>query len=300
MNAEDAIMQACSSVGIWPPKSRIYGKWLYADTLDGKSGKGDGRVILDENRVTAHNWRTGESVTVWLRDNVPPKERRRIAFEVQQEKDRQKQRAARAAKLAAQIVEDATPSRHPYLAGKGFPDELALVISAEYLLGRANKYLVAGDRAIVMPARKGAKITSVQLIWEDGTKKFLAGGAISGSCHRIATGRDVWLCEGLATGLSLRAALKAIGRADTALCCFSASNLAEVARQVSGRCYIIADNDKPMEQFDGLGTGEHWARVAGKPYALPPERGDINDMHMRDGIYAVQAMITRLIREARM
>lgn len=300
MNAEDAIMQACSSVGIWPPKSRSYGKWLYADTMDGKSGKGDGRVILDENRVTAHNWQTGETVTVWLRDDVPPKERRRIAFEVEQEKDRQKGRAARAAKLALRIVEDATPAKHTYLAGKGFPDEVALVISADYLRRHAGEYLIAGDRAIVMPARKGNRLTSVQLIWEDGVKKFLAGGSIAGSCHRVAKGRDIWLCEGLATGLSLRAALKGLGRADTVLCCFSASNVAEVARSVSGRCYIAADHDKPMEQFEGLGTGEHWARATGKPYAMPPEQGDINDLHMRDGIFAVQKLISQTIKEARM
>ena len=99
--------------------------------------------------------------------------------------------------------------------------------------------------------------------------------------------------------MSLRAALKSLSRPDAVLCCFSASNVAAVARLIQGKCFIAADHDKPMPQFDGLGTGEHWARIAGKPYTMPPEPGDVNDMHMSAGIFAVQRLITDLIRRAR-
>lgn len=300
MSIEDAIMQACSSVGILPPKSRAYGRWLKADTLSGKNGRGDGRVILDDRRVTAHNWQTGVSETIWLRDDVPVKERRQIAYEVRQQEEKRKGRADRAAKVAGRIIDASVKSTHPYLARKGFAQEQALVIDAAFLSRHVGDYLVCGERAIVMPARIGQKVTSAQLIWEDGTKKFLAGGVMSGASHRIATGRETWLCEGYATGLSLRTALKSLSRSDTVLCCFSASNVAEVTKQVTGRCYIAADRDKPLEQFGGLGTGEHWARVAGKPYALPPEIGDINDMHLSAGIFAVQKLLASTIREVRM
>lgn len=312
MILENAIMQACSEVGIIPPKARRYGRWLQADTLDGgKRGKGDGRVILDPLRVTAWNWRTGEKATVWVKDrgSLSPVEKKKLAERRKKDEAARARQAKEAASKAAKIVADAKLSTHPYLAAKGFRDEKFLTLDAKAIRGIAGwtsrtgdfvppDYLIAGDRALVIPARIGTRITSVQLIWEDGTKKFLAGGEFEGASHRIATGRDTWLCEGLATGFSLRAALKSLNRTDTVLCCFSASNVAAVAKTIKGRCFIVTDHDKPLPQFGGLGTGEYWARAAGKPYAMPPESGDVNDMHMRDGIFAVQRLIVQTIREA--
>ncbi len=154
-----------------------------------------------------------------------------------------------------------------------------------------------GATAIVIPARIGTTIKSVQVIWEDGRKLFLAGGSMQGTAHRIAKGRDAWLCEGFATGLSLRAALRGLGRSDTILMCFSAANIAKVIAGLSGRCFVAADNDKPLEQFGGIGTGEHWARLSGAPYLMPQCVGwDINDLHQRNGIFAVQNLITELLR----
>lgn len=300
MNIEEAISQACESVGIFPPKTRAYGKWLSTDTLAGKRGKGDGRVIIDDRHVCAFNWQTGVSETICLRDDLTVKERRQIAYSVRQQEEKRKGQTERAARRALAIIEASTSSTHPYLTRKGFPQEQALVIGADYLRRHVGDYLVCGERAIVMPARIGQRVTSVQLIWEDGTKKFLSGGAISGSYHRIASGRETWLCEGFATGLSLRMALKALNRSAAVMCCFSASNVAAVAKSVDGKCFIVADHDKPQEQFGGLGTGEHWALSTGRPYVMPPEMGDINDLHQSAGIFAVQKLVSTFIREARM
>lgn len=299
MNIEEAISQACESVGIFPPKTRAYGKWLSTDTLAGKRGKGDGRVIIDDRHVCAFNWQTGVSETICLRDDLTVKERRQIAYSVRQQEEKRKGQTERAARRALAIIEASTSSTHPYLTRKGFPQEQALVIGADYLRRHVGDYLVCGERAIVMPARIGQRVTSVQLIWEDGTKKFLSGGAISGSYHRIASGRETWLCEGFATGLSLRMALKALNRSAAVMCCFSAGNVAAVARSANRKAFILTDNDKALPQFDGLGTGEHWAREAGKPYLMPPEAGDLNDFHQSHGIFAVQRLITDFLREAR-
>lgn len=301
MNVHEAIDQACSAVGIRPPRSYQPGKWAKCDTLDGKSGKGDGRLIADDLKVTGWNWKTGEKATIWLkdRDSLTPVEKRQFAERKAKDEAEAARRTAEAARAATHIVETAKLSTHPYFAAKGFPTEKGLVLDAATIRQAAGDYLVAGERALIMPARIGKRVTSVQLVWEDGTKKFLAGGEIKGSCHRIATGRDTWLCEGYATGLSLRLALKSLNRSDTVLCCFSASNMAEVARRVDGRCYIAADHDKPMEHFGGLGTGEHWAQSTGKPYAMPPELGDINDMHVSVGIFAVQKLLAETIRRSR-
>lgn len=300
MSIHEVIDRACNDVGIVPPKAVSYGKWLRTDTLSGRKGKNDAQIMVNERYVTAMNFQTGETVTLGTGDRPEtPKDRRIVAQQIRLEKEKKQARADRAAKVASRMVDSTTLATHPYLASKGFREEPALVIDAEYLRRHVGDYLVAGERAIVMPARKGSAITSVQLIWEDGIKKFLAGGEISGSCHRIAKGPVTWLCEGFATGLSLRAALKSLSRPDAVLCCFSASNVAAVARSVQGKCFIAADHDKPMPQFDGLGTGEHWAKIAGKPYAMPPEPGDINDMHQERGIFAVQKLVTDLIKRAR-
>jgi putative DNA primase/helicase len=255
---------------------------------------------VNERHVTAWNWQTGESVTVGMGDEASSRaERRHIAAQADAARAKREERARQAVSIANDLVEAAQSARHPYLSGKGFNDEMTLVVDAEYVLERAGGYLVpeGGKKAIVMPARIGNRITSAQLIWEDGTKKFLAGGTITGASHRIAKGGDTWLCEGLATGLTLRAALKSMHRSDTVLCCFSAGNVAKVAGAIKRRCLIVTDNDKPQEQFGGLGTGEHWARTTGKPYVMPPKiKTDLNDVQMRHGIFAAQKLIAGFLR----
>jgi putative DNA primase/helicase len=311
MTLDEAINRACAEVGIAPPRGRIdLHRWTNADTL-GKHGKGDGRIICDEQRVTAFNWQTSAKATVWLvgREEISLGDRRKYAQEAAEANRKARLRAAQAAQIAVQIVEACTIGRHAYLAAKGFPDEPVLLIGRDRLSGilEANSKkvdsLVAdnGSVGIVIPARVGTGIRSVQLIWEDGTKKFLAGGAMQGANHRIAKGRDTWLCEGFATGLSLRAALRGLGRADTILMCFSASNIAKVATLLSGRCFIAADHDKPLDQFSGLGTGEHYAKITGMPYLMPAHSDwDVNDLHQAESIFAVQRLITQLLREAAM
>lgn len=303
MNVSEAIQKACESVGIQPPKGGYRsGQWAKCDTLAGKSGKGDGRIIVDDLKVVGFNWQTGVTATIWLNgeQEMTAKDRRAVARQIEQEKEQKRAREKRASKVASHMVEAAQPSTHPYFARKGFPAEKALVLDAGTIQKLGGDYLVAGERAIVMPARLGGVISSLQLIWEDGTKKFLAGGAITGTSHRIAKGSDTWHCEGYATGLTLRTALKGLNRADTVLCCFSASNVAAVARQAGGRAYIAADHDRPQAQFDGLGTGEYWARQTELGFLMPPDVGtDLNDFHMSAGIFAVQRLLTEFLRETR-
>lgn len=296
MTVDEAIDRACAEVGILPPRKTAFGKWLNTDTLAGKKGKGDGRVMVDEHRVTAWNWQTSEKSTVWLRDGLSVKEQRAVARDVAKAKEKAAQDAARAAQQATSLLGQARMSTHPYLATKGFRDEVVPIIGAQAVRDIGSSYLVAGSSAIIVPARRAGAVTSLQLIWEDGTKKFLFGGEVGGSSHRIATGVYTWLCEGFATGLSLRAALRGLKIQATILCCFSASNIAAVARQVRGRAFVAADNDKPLPQFGGIGTGEHYAKQTGLPFAMPPViQTDFNDMHQAESIFAVQRVLTRVM-----
>ncbi|BCH32618.1 hypothetical protein MesoLjLc_45480 [Mesorhizobium sp. L-8-10] len=310
MTAEDAILQACANVGILPPKARGYGRWLKTDTLAGKSGKGDGRVVVNDSNVTAWNWQTGEKATVWLKDKPTAVERRQMAQQIEEAKAQKRARAKRVSASASRLVDAAQLSTHPYLVGKGFREEKALVVGADAVIslatdsvtGISGKYLVpeGAARAIVISARIGTMVSSVQLIWEDGTKKFLFGGEMSGASHRISRGGSTWLCEGFATGLSLRAALKGLGLSATILCCFSAYNVVVIARSITGRCFIAAENDKPIAQYGGLGTSEYFARQTSRPFLKPLVGSDINDMHMSEGIFAVQRHIANFLKGAAM
>ena len=303
MMLDEAISRACSTVGVIPPKGRIAPrKWVAADTA-GKNGKGDGRIIYDDDRVTCVNWQTGDKATVWLKEERTVEDKRRYAQQRRKQDAEDRERAEQTAAVAGKIIASSVPGSHPYLVRKGFPEERALVAGAVDVRGIGGAYLVPDGEvaALVVPARIGGRLTSVQLIWADGTKKFLYGGDMGGAVHRLARGRDTWLCEGYATGLSLRLALEGLNRRDTVLVCFSAANIAKVAAAVRGRCFIAADNDPPPQakpdQFGGLGAGEYFARKGGVPYLMPEATGmDINDLHQQAGIFAVQRLITGLVR----
>lgn len=183
----------------------------------------------------------------------------------------------RAEKAAREIVERCRFDTHAYLTRKGFP---------------VHRALVDADGRLVVPMRSMAqyeRIQSVQWIAEDGSKRFLPGGAAKDAVFRIGAGSDTWLCEGYATGLSVSQALRSLYWPATVVVCFSAGNLAHVARGLRGRVYVMADND-------ASGTGQRTAEQTGLRWVMPPTEGtDANDMHLEQGLRA----LAELIREAR-
>lgn len=297
MNVEDAMLAACAAVEVNPPKRRpAPGIWTPCDTYQ-RNGKNDGRVLIFDdgqggivwNHQTgaSHRFSTrgeGEKRAALRRD--PAKERAREADRIEVQR------------IASSIVAGCSAEPHPYLAAKGFPDELGLVcadpwrhLPAGRLGERIARALPEGDGPLlVIPGRIGRQITTVQFITPDGAKKNILGGAMGGAAHRIATGRETWVCEGIATALSVRAALRLLGRPATVLSAFSAQNVAKVAEGLSG-AVIAADHDKPIESFGGMGTGEHYARQSGCRWSMPPARGDWNDHHQAHGLRSVAILL---------
>jgi putative DNA primase/helicase len=222
-------------------------------------------------------WEVHQDPIVWhagKSDAVVPIAPKRDMAAVRRE---EAQRRARAAEQAADIVRRCRTNTHPYLERKGFPNEAGLIDT---------------DGRLVIPMRDVSnykRINSVQWIDDAGNKLFLPGGAAKGSILTIGTGSEKWLCEGYATGLSIRAALKSLYRAGCVVVCFSAGNLAHVAGQMSGKRYVIADNDKS-------GTGERAAVSTGLPWAMPPEVGhDANDMHQAHGVRALAELMRSIM-----
>jgi putative DNA primase/helicase len=184
---------------------------------------------------------------------------------------------AQAAQKAIGILSQCKTKTHAYAAAKGFPDEVLNVWETEQ-----------GPVAVI-PMRIGPDVVGCQLISEDGTKKFLFGQR-SGHAQFIFDNKgDHYLCEGFATGLSIRHALKNLKKKYTIHVCFSAGNMAKVAANLAIGI-TVADNDKS-------GTGERVAREIGFPYWLSDVVGeDFNDAHKRMGLFAASQSLIRSVR----
>ena len=187
-----------------------------------------------------------------------------------------------AAEKARNLIARAKLDVHPYLARKGFPE---------------RKMLVLGETLLVpmRPIDDYQRIASVQMIRPDGGKLFLKGGRASGCVYHLGLGSsEQWWCEGLATGLSILAALRLLSRRARVTVCFSAPNLSRVAR---GRGIVVADHDEESR------TGENAARQTGLRYWLPPESGDANDFHQACGVRALadelRGVLVRTVRKVR-
>lgn len=177
--------------------------------------------------------------------------------------------AARAQALLAECV----PDKHAYLKAKGFPDRQGLTHRG----------------SLVIPAHGPQGLQSVQFIHADGAKRFLAGAVMRGACHRLGRGRECWVVEGYATGLSVQAALRQLHRDAEVRVAFSAANMLSVQPRAGTRVAVVADHDRH-------GVGEEYARRMDRPYWLPPQAGDANDYHMAAGLPALVACLRDFIR----
>jgi hypothetical protein len=295
MSLTAALHEACAKIGVQPPRTHVTpGRMVRTDTL-GKNGKNDAVVLVFDdqrggivwNHQTAQNMRFRiDGATDHKAD--PKAEAKRRKREAEREAERQE-----VEDICAAIVRGCRQDVHPYLARKGFPKELGLVCdNPRYFYPRsylgemlAKATPECDGPLLIVPGRLGKRITTVQFITPDGEKKNILRGVMSGASHRIATGRDTWICEGIATALSVRAALRLLGASVTVLSAFSASNVAQVAETAGGR--IAADHDKPVETLGGLGAGEYYALKSGRPWTMPRVLGDFNDMHQSEGLRAV-------------
>ena len=305
LSLDDAMRRACAAVKVAPPKRRCTpGRWTRTDSL-GKNGRNDAAVKIDDDQKGGfvYNYQTAQGQKFRIdgvNDNRPadPKvEARRRAREAEREVERRQ-----VERICADIVQGCRTDVHPYLKAKGFPDEPGLVCDDPrkfFPSGRFGELLALAlpesqGPFLIVPGRVGKTITTIQFIAPDGTKKNILRGVMSGASHRIASGRDTWVCEGIATAMTVRAALRLLGASVTVLSAFSASNVGQVAEAIPGS-RIAADHDKPVESLEGLGAGEFYARRSGRKWTMPKLRDDdFNDLHQREGLRAVAL----LLREA--
>jgi len=295
MSYHAAMQDACAAVGITVPRTVRPGEWCKSPVIGKARTNGSGRVLIDPDQRggVAFNWVTNQHQRFRVGGDAinGHAERPRRDYEAERKQQAEREEVAR---ICDKIVRGCTEAPHPYLAAKGFPYEEGLVIDTisplipDHQLGQdiAFRFPQGQGPFLIVPGRIGKTVVTVQIITPEGEKKNIYRGKMGGASHRIATGRETWVCEGIATAMSVRAALRLLNRSATVLCAFSAANVAKVASGLRGSI-IAADHDKPIEQLSNLGTGEFYAANSGCQWVMPPAMGDFNDMHQSDGLRAV-------------
>ena len=231
------------------------------------------RGCIDGQAPNLRRQRYGEV----LRALGGPVHRDRQAERKQWEEDRAQ--AKKAAEKAAWIVNHSHWQRdHPYMVAKGFPR------------ARAKRWR---DFIVVPAFNTNQEILSVQLIDGDGGKKFLKHSRVRGArCQLGSRGDFSIVCEGLATALSVQAAVRDVLKSPVRLkVAFAASNIPNVADTDD---VVVADHDRPDE--NGVKAGEHYARQSGVPWWQPPTAGmDANDYHQRYGLLSLAVALEPLL-----
>ena len=247
-------------------KDLVLDRWVRVGTED-HPRKQNGAYIFDGHKGALINFAVHDKHILFKSEEPfvpdPNAHAKKLAAKAEHEL-----RQRKAANKAAFILNNAVKEQHPYLIRKGFVD----------------KGLVWND-LLVLPMRILDNLVGCQLISQDGTKKFLAGQRTKGASLVIDNkGRNI-LCEGFATGMSVRRAMKHLRERYTIHVCFSAGNMVEVAKNLRDPL-VIADND-PM----GIATAKkiapsYWVGEAGE---------DFNDTEQRIGTASAADSLRRYL-----
>ncbi len=254
------------------------GRWMRLPTQT-HPRKRNGAVKFMGNFGFCQEHSTMQEVAVWRAEGEKSQaaiERvQQVAQQAAQETER-KQREAAA--KAAQMLAESELLTHPYMAAKGFPDERVNVL----------------DGVMLVPMRVGRDLVGAQQITAEGGKKFLFGQRSSMAEFVMTAGQDGVhvVCEGYATGLSVRAALATLRRPYYVHVAFSAGNMKKIAQALPSGL-AIADNDASE-------TGEKTCKEIGWPYWMSDTVGeDCNDYHQRRGLFALAQGLQKMLLDRR-
>jgi putative DNA primase/helicase len=270
----------CRSHGIvihdYPPA----GVWKRFPTEDHPHKK-NGAVKFMGTHGFVQNHATSTVVSIWKPDSpVATKTKSEYLASIRQAEDERRKHQQAAIKRAIAMLNGSGFATHPYLEKKGFPDEQGNVLWHE------------GKPVLLIPMRVNGSLVGVQQIDADGGKKFLYGQRTSGATFTFDNKGINVVCEGYATALSVRAAMKQMKHRYTLHVCFSAGNMVKVASGLE-RGIVIADND-------ASGTGQEAAQKIGWPTWMSDRTGeDANDFHMRVGMFAFTQSLTHTINVQR-
>lgn len=272
-------LEFAKSHGVLIDKLNASGNIARCGTVKNPNSK-NGAYVFSGNGGWVQAWDGDGNVHVYKRDRqISQSEKSTLKKEQTKRIQEQERKHTEAREKAKEIINSAKYERHAYLAQKGFPDEVGLVI---------DEILYIPMRDLITYDLVGYQ--SIKWTGEGFEKKMLYGMRAKGAGLVLGDrkARKTILCEGYATGLSIHKAIKN-GRLNASVTvCFSANNLEYIASKLRG-VYIFADNDKS-------GVGEGVAKSTGYPYVLSDIEGeDANDLMVRAGIFAVQKKVLELL-----
>lgn len=271
-------MDFCRLHGVTLNSLPPIGRWVRVPT-DDKPRSRNGAVKFMGQVGFVQNWATMTEPATWRAEGESTQAVARARQVVDQAAREARQNAQKAAQKALVILGECELAPHPYLASKGFPDELGNVWNRET------------DNVLVIPMRIGSEIVGCQLIKPEGDKKFLFGQRSGGAEFVMGQRGSHVLCEGYATALSVRAALQNIKVSYVLHVGFSAGNLKRLAANLPSGV-IVADNDASK-------TGERVAQEIGWSYWLSEQVGeDFNDFHQRVGLFAASMSLKRVLQDS--
>ena len=283
------LVETLRAVGMTPPDYLPLGRFRRFPGCGKPRGNTAGWCKLITPTLAVYgDWSTGLSETWTDETHVDDETSRRLLAEAR-ERERQAREQlqadrAEAAQEARRLIAKAKLDRHPYLAMKGFPDTIGLVLDGKLIVPMRD-------------VRHYRKVLSCQLIDADGTKKFLPRGRASGAVYRLGgltDARKIAICEGYSTALSVYEALKRLDPTCVVVAALSAHNLTEVAPWYLRRdrkVFVVADNDVS-------GAGQRAAAATALPYWMPPIVGeDFNDFYQRLGLFKCIGTLREFLHE---
>ena len=303
-SAVEQFRDAMQERGITPPAVIETDGALHRFTTNGKVGDDAGWYVLHIGTIAAGafgDFRTGQTVSSW-RENIGRKltPDERIVFRKQQDAIHLKraadteQRRAQAKDKASAMLKASSPASktHAYLQRKGVKS---------YGL-RLWKGLL-----LVPMSDDSGEVQSLQIIGDDGSKKFLKGGKFQGCYFIIGSlpnANRVLICEGYATAATLH---EATGY--PVVVAFSAGNLPAVSTFIRSQCpdtpiTVCADDDILVTGNPGVTKAAEAAAIVDGDYLLPDfgddrpdEATDFNDMAACLGLLAVTRFLSEKLGE---
>ena len=278
--------QFLMSLGLMP-REISPGKWVRCPTeTHPRSSNGSYKLAEDYQVGWAMDFAAHSEPIMWRAENtdLPVIDRSAIAKR-QAQAERERQQATR---LATEYYQSCDPVKgyHDYLERKGLDMNGCVGLKHDRNTG-----------ALVVPMLIGRRLSSVQMINLDGSKRFWPGAKTKSATFTIerAGAPITILCEGLATGLSLYSSIPTA----RVVVAFSAGNLLPATEFiVKGMAAVAADNDYDTQARIGTNPGVKAAQIAaealGCGVAIPQCQGtDWNDFAAERTEALKQAEITK-------
>ena len=264
----------------------VAGKITRCRTSDHRSKK-NGSYYFEHDWGWAMNWTVHDKPEFWKSGKVVDTKELQLKIKKSQEKHQQERARLnlRAIRKSEWALSKCRNDISAYLASKGFPEmcfNMLFEDDPEYPLFDGRLPLLC------VPMKIGNKLSGLQMIANDGAKKFIYGTNAELAIFDIGNGSDVFLVEGLATGLSLQKILSQLKVSYKIRVCFSAGNMIKVAK-LHKDPILICDNDQS-------GVGERVGIESGKLYYMPPITGqDLNDECNKSGYFVVSQKIKKML-----